>query len=537
MRATLAAMGSGGWAGAVRRGGIAVAAAWTVACDTATAPPPAEPAVIVRIAPATPHYLAGEVGTEVIPAPAVQATTPGGMPAAGIAIAFVVAGGGFVANTSVTTDANGLASAGTWMLGAAAGTQTVTARAAGLADVVFTVAATAGPIARITRLSGHNQIAAVRQTLPQLLRVQVTDSFQNPLEGVPVSFTVMAGDGSIDDRPAVTDARGVAASGFWLLGSETGFQQVLAESDTLSVAFAAFATAPSPGMSGQVAFVSDRDGNDEIYTVNADGTGLKRLTTNRGSDLEPAWSPDGSRIAFASDGDGARGIHVMAADGSNVTRRTAGPYDGTPAWFPTGSAIAFSTLREGSSQIATVSSTDGAVMLLSADPGWESQPSWSPDGRLLAFVSDRLAHSFVYNIYTMNADGTGQALRTQGFGFWPNVSYFLHPAWSPDGTMIAYVYGSIINNDDMRFRVAVMSAEGGFLKDLAWAGDIPWLDLLDPGSLSWSPDGRGIAYTFVDCGLVHRLGCSKVRSVNVVRLDGSQQSRMVTNAHSPSWRP
>jgi Tol biopolymer transport system component len=85
-----------------------------------------------------------------------------------------------------------------------------------------------------------------------------------------------------------------------------------------------------------LAFVSERDGNSEIYVMNVDGTGLLRLTNDAGRDVDPAWSPDGKRIAFASNRAGSSDIYVMNADGSNVVRRTQTGSSDAPAWSPDG---------------------------------------------------------------------------------------------------------------------------------------------------------------------------------------------------------
>ncbi len=91
-----------------------------------------------------------------------------------------------------------------------------------------------------------------------------------------------------------------------------------------------------PVAAERIAFHSDRDGNPEIYVMDADGSNVTRLTNDPADDGFPTWSPDGSRIAFFSDRDGNPEIYVMDADGSNVTRLTNHPaLDAVPAWSPT----------------------------------------------------------------------------------------------------------------------------------------------------------------------------------------------------------
>lgn len=91
-----------------------------------------------------------------------------------------------------------------------------------------------------------------------------------------------------------------------------------------------------PAVNGKIVFDSDRDGNAEIYAMNADGSGATRITNHAGADIRPAASPDGTKIAFMSNRDGNFEIYVMNADGSGQTNLTSNPAnDADPAWSRT----------------------------------------------------------------------------------------------------------------------------------------------------------------------------------------------------------
>lgn len=531
-----------------RNSAITLLALWAVGCEHATEPPPPPPAAALLLTAVTATTLTGTVGTELVPAPVVRATDADGRAMAGMSVTFLVGkDGGEITTTAATTDENGLASVGRWMLGPIAKAQTVAARVAGVDDVIFTAAAVAGPVAKLQALSGMNQMAWPGWPVGTVLRVRVADAFGNPIASAPVAFTVTAGGGSIASAPAITDTAGVAASGVWTLGPDSGEQQVRATSGTVSATFTATAIMirPSSGLQSRLAFVSVVDGNADIYTMNADGTGVERLTTDPGRDLQPVWTPSGAQITFVAARNDQAGIYIMDADGSNIVGLTPDQaYSVDPSWSPDldGTALAYTSLREespGSGRSADVVSLDtrtGVVSVLAASPGYDGQPSWSPDERRLAFVSDREAYDFALDIFTLNADGTGLVRLTQSFDLGERgMRYYQHPTWSPDGSLIAFVWGEFLGSpEDVRFHVAVMAPDGSGVRDLAWAGDINWYHLLDPGSLAWSPDGRGIAFSFANCG--ESAGAECTRSVKYVPVVGGTVVTLVPNGHSPSWR-
>ncbi len=181
---------------------------------------------------------------------------------------------------------------------------------------------------------------------------------------------------------------------------------------------------------GQLAFVTDRDGNAEVYVVNADGTGLKRLTQAPGDDLEPVWAPDGKALAFTSDRDGNQEIYLMVADGSgqkNITRNPAA--DCYPCWAPDGTRLAFASDRVDDSEVFACNRDGSGVTAISRSPAWDSLPQWSPAGDLIAFLTDRDQNQ---EIMVCRADGSGTANVTR------HEAWDGDPRFSPDGRMLLF---------------------------------------------------------------------------------------------------
>lgn len=141
----------------------------------------------------------------------------------------------------------------------------------------------------------------------------------------------------------------------------------------------------------KLAVTISEEGNSEIYLMNPDGSGLKRLTNAPGIDTSPSWSPDGKRIAFVSDRHGNPQIFVMDADGGNVQRLTfQGNYNQTPAWSPRGDEIAFTARDERLAfDIFTVNVENKEIRRITQGQGNNEGPSWAPNGRLMMFWSDR----------------------------------------------------------------------------------------------------------------------------------------------------
>jgi TolB protein len=250
-----------------------------------------------------------------------------------------------------------------------------------------------------------------------------------------------------------------------------------------------------------------------MAVANADGSGLRHLVVGDAG----VWSPDGSRIAFSRWAEDGPSVHVIGADGAGLVRVSDGY---APSWSPDGAALAVwrPDLSARPPSGDGVFPTPEALWIVPLDGGAERQvtpsevresigdPAWSPDGGLIA-AGDRL----------LTPDGT-EILRLErgdAFAQWP---------WSPDGEDLA-----LIDTDPERIGsagISLLSVDTGELRVVVPAADEPL------NQVTWSPDGRFLAYTAV---MGADFATLELRTVPAT--GGEPTTLTVGDSQSPAWQP
>ena len=271
----------------------------------------------------------------------------------------------------------------------------------------------------------------------------------------------------------------------------------------------------------RIFFSSNRDGDWNIYSMDANGDNLVQLTNHPASDEYPACSADGRRIVFASDRGVTSDLYVMDSNGNNIIRLTQDNFfAGLASWSPDGTKIAFSSFCKINCDIFTVDPSGDNLTRLVKHKMYDVRPSWSPDGSKIALVGARDGGAFTpFHIFVVNADGKERRNLTEDTNLTDNFS----PIWSPDGRKIAFDSRRHFR-EGTRDGIFTITVDGKELEQLTDG----------PGSSRspvYSPDGTEIAY------VSHRGG-----DYNIYLMDGNGKNSVKltrtplgTDNVNPSW--
>ena len=274
-----------------------------------------------------------------------------------------------------------------------------------------------------------------------------------------------------------------------------------------------------PVFTSKIAFVSDRDGNREIYMMDYDGANQTRLTftVSKKDNISPAWAPNRNLIAYTSYLGDIAGLYILKVYEQKRIPVSLKGGNFSPAWSPDGKKLAFSSTRDqdGNSEIYVADIDDDSlnrgsfgIKRLTFNPGIDTAPSWSPTGRQIAFVSDRGGTA---QIYTMDAEGSN--IQRVSFG---GASHNDSPAWSPAGDRIVYV--ARVDNVFDLYLLNLRTQQISKLTEDNARNESP----------AWSPDGRHIVFTSNIKGGLHLYS---------IDYDGANRRQLTTKGQNnwPDW--
>lgn len=221
----------------------------------------------------------------------------------------------------------------------------------------------------------------------------------------------------------------------------------------------------------KIAFTSNRDGPGDIYVMNSDGNGVKRLTFTPVAESSSTWSADGSKIVFESARDGNGEIYIMDADGSNQKRLTFNASrDAGPAYLsPDGTRIVFSrnaAIDGFNYDIYTMNADGDDVRQITRDTEFDAEPKWSADGSKIFFISARTGN---LDTFAINADGSGESNLTRS----PESDGPI--GVSQDGRQV-FIIGDSPAKPDIN-QIWVIDADGGNRRQISsFTEKVFWID-------------------------------------------------------------
>jgi len=275
-----------------------------------------------------------------------------------------------------------------------------------------------------------------------------------------------------------------------------------------------------PGIaSTQIAFVSNRGGNKEIWAMDYDGENQHSLTQIHTISLTPRWSPDATRIAFtcyAQPGSSSVLTAQICVYSTLTNHLISWPrFKGTnssPSWSPDGAQLMFMSSMLGNPELFITDASGQRPKRLTFSNGANTSPSWNPKtGQQVAFVSDR---GGIPQLYTMNSDGSSQAKVEL-----PDMGYVIDPAWSPNGQLLAFSWRRPNGNYDLYVMEIVTRQLVELTRDVG-RNERP----------SWAPDGRHLVFESTRTG---------TRQIWSMLADGTQARQLTKQGQneSPNWSP